>query len=89
MLANVRNSTEADAIEAAYVEQVRILFRLLITNLGDEPVTHKTDQQCLDMFAVGLNTAKRAKQLALTVAPPVSPARLAAVEGADSRSTAK
>jgi hypothetical protein len=64
---NADNSPEATAIEVAYEAQVQALFKSLITNLGDEPVSHQTDQQCVDKFTAGLNIAKRAKQLALNV----------------------
>src|SRR5205823_12068491 len=56
---------EAAAIEAAYGAQVQLLFAKLITNIGDEPTTHDTDQQCLDRFSKGLAIARRARQLAL------------------------
>jgi hypothetical protein len=75
---NPSNSPEAAAIEAAYGAQVQTLFRNLVTNLGDEPTTHETDQQCVDRFTAGLNIAKRAKQLALNVVVAPSPARTAA-----------
>jgi hypothetical protein len=65
---------EANAIEAAYEAQVQTLFKTLIVNLGDEPVSGQTDQQCLDKFIAGLNVAKRAKQLALKVVT-TAPAR--------------
>jgi len=44
---NADNSPEATAIEVAYEAQVQALFKSLITNLGDEPVSHQTDQQCV------------------------------------------
>ena len=75
---NSGNSPEATAIEVAYEAQVQALFKSLITNLGDEPVSHQTDQQCVDKFTAGLNIAKRAKQLALNVLRPALPMRTAA-----------
>jgi hypothetical protein len=60
-------SPAATAIEAAYESQVQTLFKFLITNLGDQPVSHQTDQECLDQFIRGLNVAKRAKQLVQNV----------------------
>jgi hypothetical protein len=38
--------------------------------LGDQVVSHQSDQQSLDKFKVGLNIAKRAKQLALNAVAP-------------------
>ena len=59
--------SEASAIEAAFEEQVGILFKGLVTNLGDAAVTHKTEQQCLDMFKTALSLARKAKQIALPI----------------------
>ena len=75
---NPSNSQETAAIEAAYQAHVQTLFRSLITNLGDQVVSHQSDQQSLDKFKVGLNIAKRAKQLALNAVAPASPARAVA-----------
>jgi hypothetical protein len=75
---NPRKSPEADAIETAYHAHVQALFKSLVTNLGDQPVSHQSDQQSVDKFTVGLNIAKQAKQLALNVVEPALPARAAA-----------
>jgi hypothetical protein len=72
---NSRSSPEAVAIQDAYQAQVQALFKVLVTNIGDEPVSHETDQQCLDKFTAGLNIAKRAKQLALSAVAPAPAAR--------------
>ena len=77
-MANPSNSQETAAIETAYRAQVELLFKSLITNLGDQVVSHQSDQQSLDKFKVGLNIAKRAKQLALNAVAPASPARAVA-----------
>jgi hypothetical protein len=74
---NPSNSPETAAIEAAYRTQVELLFKSLVTNLGDQVVSHQSDQQSVDKFKVGLNIAKRAKQLALNAVAPASPARIA------------
>jgi hypothetical protein len=58
------SKTEAAAIEAAYEAQVRTLYLALTTNLGDAPTS---EQQSVDRFTKGINTAKRARQLALNV----------------------
>jgi hypothetical protein len=78
---NPSSSQETAAIEAAYRAQVELLFKSLVTNLGDQVVSHQSDQQSLDKFKVGLNIAKRAKQLALNAVAPASPARAAASRG--------
>ena len=64
-MANPSNSPETAAIEAAYRAHVELLFKSLVTNLGDQVVSHQSDQQSLDKFKAGLNIAKRAKRLAL------------------------
>jgi hypothetical protein len=48
------------------------------TNLGDQVVSHQSDQQSLDKFKVGLSIAKRARQLALNLVVPALAARPAA-----------
>jgi len=67
---NPSTSPEAAAIEAAYRAQVELLFKSLVTNLGDQVVSHQSDQQSLDKFKAGLNIAKRARQLALNAVAP-------------------
>jgi hypothetical protein len=61
------DSVEVTAIEDAYHDRIHQLFDVLATNLGDMPVTHSTEQQCLDMFKAGLSNAKKARQLALAI----------------------
>jgi hypothetical protein len=75
---NPSNSPEAAAIEAAYRAHVELLFKSLVTNLGDQVVSHQSDQQSLDKFKAGLNIAKRAKRLALSAVAPALAARPAA-----------
>jgi len=67
---NPGSSQETAAIEAAYRAHVELLFKSLVTNLGDQVVSHQSDQQSLDKFKAGLNIAKRAKRLALTAVTP-------------------
>jgi hypothetical protein len=62
--------SEATAIETAFEEQVETLFKGLVQNLGDVPVSHQTDQECLEAFARGLNLARKAKLLALKKTAP-------------------
>jgi hypothetical protein len=57
---------------------VELLFKSLVTNLGDQVVSHQSDQQSLDKFKAGLNIAKRAKRLALSAVAPALAARPAA-----------
>ena len=52
----------ASAIEEAYSDEIRELFKVLFTNLIDSP---GSDQQSAAKFAAGLNRAKRARDLAL------------------------
>jgi len=73
-VAGTSDNVEATAIDEAYQERVRALFIGLATNLGDMPVSHKTEQQCVELFKTGLNTAKRAKRLALDVVGAAPPA---------------
>jgi hypothetical protein len=61
---------EAVAVEAAYGAHVQMLFKTLVANLVDEPVSGQTDRQSLDRFIAGLKIAKRAKQLALSAVVP-------------------
>jgi hypothetical protein len=84
MMPSPKPSPEATAIEAAYAAQVQMLFKFLIINLGDQPVSHQTDQECLDEFIKGLNVAKRAKQLVQNVvaaSPPSARARRKRAKG--------
>jgi hypothetical protein len=71
------SSPEATAIEVAYEDEVKALFKVLVANLADEPVSHEVDQQCVDKFTAGLKLAKRARELALNVVVPASPAKIA------------
>ncbi len=59
---NSSSSAEASAIEEAYADEVKALFKILFTNLIDFP---GSDQQSAAKFAAGLSRAKRARDLAL------------------------
>ena len=78
---NLSDSLETTAIEVAYRAHVELLFKSLVTNLGDQVVSRQSDQQSLGKFKAGLNIAKRARQLALNAVVPASPARIAASPG--------
>lgn len=65
-----RDDAETSAIHAAYQEQIKALFKVLVNNIIDEPISHQTDQQSLAKFTTGLNVAKRARQLALSAVAP-------------------
>ena len=67
-------SLEAAAIEAAYEEQVKTLFKVLTENLAIETVSHENDQQSVAKFAAGLTIARRAKDLALDAVMATPPA---------------
>ncbi len=55
-------STEANAVEAAFVQRVQILYQSLATNLGDLP---NSERKVVEAFMTGLNIARRARELAL------------------------
>jgi hypothetical protein len=59
------SGSEATAVEAAYSECLKTLFVNLAASLGNEPVAHEKDQQCVDRFVLGMKTARRARELAL------------------------
>ena len=63
------SSAEASAIEDAYAEQIRGPFKILFTNLIDQP---GSDQQSASRFATGMTRAKRARDLALAAIEPSS-----------------
>src|SRR5271166_3897425 len=60
--------SEADLIEAAYEDQVRVLYRNLLTGLADggSNPSSGVEQQCLQHFNLGLRLARRARELALS-----------------------
>jgi hypothetical protein len=62
----------ADAIDVAFEDEIRLLFRNLVDCLADNvgAPTAGAEQKCLQHFAAGLNLARRAKELALTVPAP-------------------
>ena len=66
-MADTNSNPEAGAIEDACHDRIESLFNVLTTNLGDMPVTHRTEQQCVEMFKAGFNNARKARQLALAV----------------------
>ena len=65
-MANSASSSATKAIEEAFEDQVKELFKGLFTNLLIAPSSHETDQQSLAKFAKGLQVANRARQLALS-----------------------
>jgi hypothetical protein len=56
------NSTEADAVEAAFVQRVQTLYQHLATNLTDSP---NSERKAVEAFKKGLMIARRARELAL------------------------
>lgn len=75
-------STEAITIEAAYQDEVKALFHVLIMNLASGSVSRENDQHHAERFAAGLNIAKRAKELALKALANALVAEVAAMEKA-------
>lgn len=65
---------EAAAIEAAYGEQVKALYKVLVANLVEGPDAQDSDQSNVERFEAGLRLAKRAKALALSAAASPTPA---------------
>jgi hypothetical protein len=57
---------QRSGIALAFDDKIEDLFKTLFDNLAAVPVTHQTDQACLDAFARGLDLARKAKQLALS-----------------------
>jgi hypothetical protein len=62
----------ADALEVAFEDEIRLLFRNLVECLADNvgAPTAGGEQKCLQRFTAGLNLARRARELALTVPAP-------------------
>jgi len=79
------NSTEANAIEAAFAQRVQLLFQILATNLTDSP---NSERKAVEAFKNGMSIARRARELALQA---VAAKRTAAVVEAvtETRATAK
>ncbi|WP_026605572.1 hypothetical protein [Methylocapsa acidiphila] len=67
---------EAAAIEAAYEDQVKTLYKVLVANLIDEPDSQESDQLSVDKFKVGLRIAKRARELALNALDGAAPVKI-------------
>jgi hypothetical protein len=59
------NAQEITAIEEAYEDELKAMFKILVANLASEAVTHDTDKLCMEKFRVGLHLTRRAKELAL------------------------
>jgi len=70
----------ADAVDIAFEEEIRLLFRNLVDCLADNAgaPTPGGEQKCLQRFAAGLSLVRRAKELTLTVPAPVTVASAAA-----------
>ncbi len=58
---------EADLIESAYADLVKVLYKTLFNSLQDSGgiPSPGIEQQCLEHFSTGLNLARRARELAL------------------------
>jgi hypothetical protein len=73
----------ADAIEMAFEDEIRLLFRNLVMCLANNvgAPAAGAEQMCLQHFATGLTFARQARELALTVPAP-APIASAASAGA-------
>ena len=67
-------SREVTSIEAAYEEQVRVLYKTLFANLASAGHA-RNDQENVQRFTRGLELAKRARDLALNAVASVSGAQ--------------
>ena len=83
------SNSAAKAIEEAFQDQVKELFKGLFNNLVVQPSSHQTNEQSLAKFAAGLDVANRARQLALSAAPAAVPAVAAAVRRSSKKSKGK
>jgi hypothetical protein len=75
-------TSDADYIEAAYEDQIRVLYKNLCTALedgGGNPSSN-LQQQCLQRFNTGLRLARLARQLALSASAPAPASFAAAVQ---------
>lgn len=67
---NIDDRPETRAIEEAYEDQIKLLFRTLVINLIDGSAMHQNDQQSVARFSAGLKVSQRARDLALNVVGP-------------------
>jgi hypothetical protein len=95
-------NSEAAAIETAYGEHVETLYKNLVMCLLDSGPAPSpgAEQQCIRHFTTGLNLARRARELALTIssetaapkvalAPPAAAPKVAAEAAKVAASSAK
>ena len=63
---------ESSAIEDAYADQVKTLYKVLVSNLIDSSGSGDGEKRSLDRFSAGLRVARKARELALkaTAAAP-------------------
>jgi hypothetical protein len=62
------NSADLAAIESAYEDRIRTLYNGLATNLRDGAKAQINEKEAVERFRAGLNTARRARELALAAA---------------------
>ena len=67
-------SAETKAIEEAYADQVKLLYKVLVSNLIDAPAAGTTEQKCVDRFRAGLKMSRRGRDLALNALGSATPA---------------
>ena len=58
-------TTESGAIEGAYGDQVKTLYKVLVSNLIDSSGSSDGEKKSLDRFSAGLRVARKARELAL------------------------
>jgi hypothetical protein len=66
-------SAEATAIEGAYGDQVKLLYKVLVSNLIDGAATGDSEQKSVDRFLAGLKMSRRGRDLALNALGSVVP----------------
>jgi hypothetical protein len=72
--------SEADLVESAFEDEVKLLYKNLCVGLNDVGGVPRPadEQQCLQRFKTGLTLARRARELALSAVTPAASAHMAA-----------
>jgi len=66
-------AAEAKAIQDAYAEQLKALYKVLVSNLIDSSSSTDGEKKSLERFSAGLKVAKRARDLALDTVAAAAP----------------
>ena len=59
------SSHEVDAIEGAFADQIKQLYKVLVANLVDSGSGAGAEQKSVERFLAGMKVSKRARELAL------------------------